>query len=71
MATEQIAARTTPRHIEQPSYSMPTDIAAVRSVVTDLERQARDLIHDRPVLAVLIAAGVGYLMARVVVRGSR
>lgn len=47
------------------------DLTAVRARVTDLEQQARSLIRQRPVVAVLAAAGFGYLMARVVVRGTR
>jgi hypothetical protein len=57
--------------MEPPTRSLPTDLAAVRSVMTDLERQARQLVDERPVLAVMIAAGMGYLLARIVVRGSR
>jgi hypothetical protein len=57
--------------MEPPTHSLPTDLAAVRSVMTDLERQARQLVDERPVLAVMIAAGMGYLLARIVVRGSR
>ncbi len=43
----------------------------VRSTVTDLEQQARTLIRQRPVVAVLTAVGVGYLVARVVSRAMR
>jgi len=56
MSTDQIAEQ------EQPS------VAAVRSRLTDLEQQARELIRQRPVVAVLAAAGVGYLVARLVSR---
>ena len=68
MITDQIAEeRPSPRRKEpgQP------DIAAVRSKVTDLEQQARTLIRQRPVVAVLAAAGVGYLVARLVSLGMR
>jgi hypothetical protein len=47
------------------------DIAAVRSKVTTLEQQARTLIRQRPVVAVLAAAGAGYLVARFVSHGMR
>jgi len=57
--------------MDPPAQSMPTDLAAVRSAMTDLERQAVEFVHERPVLAVMIAAGVGYFLARIVVRGSR
>ena len=68
MTTDQIAEeRPLPRRAEQ---GQP-DIAAVRSRVTDLEQQARTLIRQRPVVAVLAAAGVGYLVARLVARGTR
>ena len=66
MITDQIA--------EEPPLSrrvgqVQPDIAAVRSTVTDLEQQARTLIRQRPVVAVLAAAGAGYLVARLVSRG--
>jgi hypothetical protein len=47
------------------------DIGAVRSTLTDLEEQARVLIRQRPVVAVLTAVGVGYVVARLVSRGLR
>jgi hypothetical protein len=47
------------------------DIAAVRTRLTDLEQQARILIRQRPVVAVLAAVGAGYLAARVVSRVMR
>ena len=68
MTTEQIAEeRPLPRRAEQ----VQPDIAAVRSKVTDLEQQARTLIRQRPVVAVLAAVGVGYLVARLVSRAMR
>jgi len=67
MTTHAIAQEPTsaPGAIEMP------DTTAVRARVADLEEQARTLIRQRPVVAVLAAAGVGYLLARVVVRGTR
>lgn len=47
------------------------NIAAVRARVTDLEQQARTLIRQRPVVAVLAAVGAGYLAARIVSRVIR
>jgi ElaB/YqjD/DUF883 family membrane-anchored ribosome-binding protein len=68
MTTAQIAEeRSLPRRAEQ----VQADIAAVRSKVTDLGQQARTLIEQRPVVAVLAAAGAGYLVARLVSRGMR
>ncbi len=68
MTTDQIAEeRPLPPRVEH----VQPDIAAVRSKVTDLEQQARTLIRQRPVVAVLAAAGVGYLVARLVARGTR
>lgn len=68
MTTDQIAEeRPLPRRAEQGQ----ADIAGVRSKVTELEQHARTLIRQRPVVAVLAAAGVGYLVARLVARGMR
>jgi len=68
MTTDQIAGeQPLPRRAEQ---AQP-DIAALRSTVTEIEQQARTLIRQRPVVAVLAAAGVGYLVARLVSRGMR
>lgn len=68
MTTDQIAEeRPSPRRAEQVEAAG----AAVRSRVTDLEQQARTLISQRPVVAVLAAVGVGYLVARLVSRGLR
>ena len=68
MTTDQIAEeRPLPLSAEQ----VLPDRAAVRSRVTDLEQQARTLIRQRPIVAVLAAAGVGYLIARLVSRGMR
>lgn len=68
MTTDQIAAeQPLPRRTEQ---GQP-DLAAVRSTVTDLEQRARTLIRQQPVVAVLAAAGIGYLVARLVARGAR
>jgi ElaB/YqjD/DUF883 family membrane-anchored ribosome-binding protein len=68
MTTAQIAEEPSlPRHVEQ----VQPDIAAVRSEVTDVGQQARTLIRQRPVVAVLTAAAAGYLVARLVSRGMR
>jgi ElaB/YqjD/DUF883 family membrane-anchored ribosome-binding protein len=68
MITDQIVEEPPlPRRAEQ---GQP-NIAAVRSRLTDLEQQARTLIRERPVVAVLAAVGVGYLVARLVSRAMR
>ena len=68
MTTDQIAEeQPLPRHPDP----MHPDIAAVRSKATDLGQQARTLIRQRPVVAVLAAVGVGYLVARLVSRAMR
>jgi hypothetical protein len=66
--TDQIAEerRSPPR-----SQQVQPGFAEVRARVTDLEQQARTLIRQRPVVAVLAAVGVGYLVARLVSRGTR
>lgn len=71
MNSEHTTAQSAPGSMGPPAHSMPTDLAGVRSAMSDLERQARELIDERPVLAVMIAAGIGYLLARIVVRSSR
>ena len=67
MITDEIAEEPLPRHAEQ----RQTNIEAVGSILTDLEQQARALIRQRPVVAVLAAVGVGYLVARLVSRAMR
>jgi hypothetical protein len=68
MITGQVAeARPLRRRAEQ---GLP-DITEVRSRVTDLEQNARTFIGQRPIVAVLAAVGVGYLVARLVARGMR
>ena len=46
-------------------------VAGVRARVADLERHARALVRQRPIVAVLAAAGLGYLTARFVSRAVR
>jgi hypothetical protein len=68
MTTDQIAEESPlPRRAEQ---GQP-NIAAARFRLTDLEQQTRTLIRQRPVVAVLAAVGVGYLVARLVSRAMR
>ena len=56
---------------EQSAEEGQPTIAAVGSRLTDLEHQARTLIRQRPVVAVLAAVGVGYLVGRLVSRVMR
>ena len=68
MITDQIPEE---RPVAQRAHQEKTDIAALRSRVTDLEQQARTLIRERPIVAVLAAVGAGYLVARVMSRVTR
>ena len=68
MMADQIAEerRSPPRpEREEPSF------ADVRARVTEVERHARALIQQRPIVAVLAAVGLGYLTARLVSRVMR
>ena len=68
MITDQIAEEPPlPRRAEP----VQADIAAVRSRLTDLEQQVRTRIRQRPVVALLAALGVGYVVARLVSRAMR
>jgi hypothetical protein len=44
---------------------------ALRASVTEFEGRARTRIVRRPVVAVMVAAGVGYLLARLASQGER
>ena len=68
MNTDQTAEE---RPLPRAAEALQADLAAVQSRVTDLEQQARSLIRQRPVVAVLAAAGLGYLLARIVTRGRK
>lgn len=62
MTTDQMAAEWPFPH---PAEAVTrADIAPVRSRATELEQQARTLIRQRPVVAVGVAAGVGYVLGR-------
>ena len=66
MITEQIAA--------EPPSSGPSERTAdtgLLSTLTDLTQRVRTVIEQRPVVAVLAAVGVGYVVARLVSRGGR
>jgi len=64
-SAEQIAAEPSPRRSEQ-----ATD-AEVASALTQLAQRVRAIIEQRPVVAVLAAVGVGYVVARLATRGRR
>ena len=65
MITDQVAeGRASPPRAEEGQ----SDITEVQSTVADLEERARTFIRQRPVVAVLLAVGVGYLVARVLSR---
>ena len=65
MITDQVAeGRASPPGAEQ---GQP-DITELRYTVADLEERARTFIRQRPVVAVLVAVGAGYLVARVLSR---
>jgi len=68
MITDQIAEESP--LARQAQQGQPR-LVAVRSRLTDLEQQARTRIRQRPVVAVLAAVGVGYLVARLVSRVMR
>ena len=68
MITDQIAEEPPVPRGAEPGQPHSAD---VRSTLTDLEHQARTLIRQRPVVAVLVAVGVGYLVARLVARAMR
>ena len=68
MVTDQIAED---RRSPPGSQQVQPGFVPVRARVTDLERHARALIRQRPVVAVLAAVGVGYLVARLVSRAMR
>ena len=66
MPTEQpTEAPATPERSEQPAE---TELV---SRLTGLTEQARTVIQQRPVAAVLAAVAVGYVVARLVTRGGR
>ena len=68
MITEQ---STVDGQSSPPTAPVWPDIEALRASVTELEQQARTRIIQRPVVTVLAAVGVGYLVARLFARGVR
>lgn len=66
MITEQIAAER-----RSPEGSEQTADSEVASTLMELTQRVRTIIEQRPVVAVLTAVGVGYVVARLVSRGGR
>lgn len=66
MIMEQIA--TERRSPEGPEHAANTELA---STLTELAQRIRTVIEKRPVVAVLAATGVGYVVARLVSRRGR
>ena len=56
---------------ERAEQARAIDSGAIASKVTELEAQARTLVGQRPIVALLATVGIGYLFARLVGRGSR
>ena len=62
---------TEPPTKDSPSEKpLQSDIEVLGFKMTDLEQQARTLIREQPVVAVMAAAGFGYLLARIASRGK-
>jgi hypothetical protein len=61
----QIAAEPLPGRAEQAAD------ADVAFTLTDFAQRIRAIIEQRPVVAVLAAVGVGYVIARLATRGRR
>jgi hypothetical protein len=53
-----------------PDGQLP-DLDAIGVDLEDLEQKARAMILQRPVVAVLVAAAFGYLVARIASRAKR
>ncbi|HXC50945.1 MAG TPA: hypothetical protein VN634_08680 [Candidatus Limnocylindrales bacterium] len=62
---------TEPRLLTTSEPQAQSEIDALGSGLKDLEMQARAFVHERPIVAVLVAAGLGYLLARLASRTSR
>ncbi|MFN2376270.1 MAG: hypothetical protein ABR538_07015 [Candidatus Binatia bacterium] len=54
-----------------PAPPSPSELEVFGLKLTDLEEQARVMIREQPVVAVLAAAGLGYLVARLASRANR
>ena len=68
MTTDHTAEERRPPPRSQPEKPAFADVSAR---LTDLDGHARALIRQQPIVAVLTAASVGYLVARLVSRALR
>jgi hypothetical protein len=59
-----------PQLLSPPEQMLP-NVDAIGSELKDLERQARAFVQQRPLVAVLAAVGLGYLVARLAARANR
>jgi len=50
------------------TQTIQTDVASVRSTATDFEQQLQSFVRERPVVAVLTALGLGFVVARLFAR---
>ena len=64
-SAEQIEAEPSPGRSEQAAD------AEVAFTLTEFTQRVRAIIEQRPVVAVLAAVGVGYVVARLATRGRR
>jgi hypothetical protein len=68
MITEQHNEESRPLSGVQPA---PSSFEELRTRVTGLDQQARQVIRQRPIVALLAAVGVGYLTARLLASAAR
>lgn len=59
------------RLLSPPVERAESGVDAIGSELKDLEKQARAAIQERPIVAVLVAVGLGYLVARLASRANR
>jgi len=52
-------------------YPMAATRTEIQATATNAEQYVRDLVRERPVVAVLTAMGFGYFVARLFARGMR
>lgn len=64
-SAEQIGAEPSPARSEQGAD------AEAASTLTEFAQRVRAIIEQRPVVAMLAAVGVGYVVARLASRGGR
>lgn len=62
---------TLSRQAQEVTESLAGQAQELRAKFSDYEEQARELIRQQPVVAILGAVGIGYLVARMVSRETR